>query len=604
MQRTFNSSSVGYRRRGATAVMVAVFVPVLVGFAALTIDVGLIYNTKTDLQSAADAAALAAASRLGDFDAGDPMTLGRQAAEAITQNNNVLNQQVQIDASDITFGRATFDKATGQLTFVPTNIFPDAARVVIRKSSGSPNGAVGLFFARIFGKNTQDVTAEAIAMLMPRDIAVVADLSRSHNYDSTLRYYKSADVNLYDIWANFPGGIEDVNTLWTEDANVLTLDELAQRAGPAWGLFRRLGYGVQETPSSYDPNTDPGLIQLAYGVNSSDVELRGFLTDRGYSASEVTAIMSGNQDSDADRYTDRVAVALGLAVWKSGMPGGLWQQLGTAFGAPGNANATVGSSELVWVEQFGNRSVADSANIWRDYIRNYVRSSNSNMAKGNSDFQYQFGVKTFVDYLLNKRAANALTPELANTPHYPMQAVKDSVAYLAQTIENLKSNDRLSLEIYATTGRHEVDLTRNYDDVSNRLAEMQAGHYESMTNIGAGILRGIETLTGAGSNPAARKVMIVLTDGNANIGCETCTGYDPTAGAQYARTMAEAAADAGIQIFSVSVGSGADRILMDDIASLSKGTYFRAEGTVAQYSDQLDAIFGEIGGSQQVMLIK
>ena len=49
----------GHLQRGAVAVQVAVMAPILIGFAAFSIDVGLMFNAKTDLQRAADAAALA-----------------------------------------------------------------------------------------------------------------------------------------------------------------------------------------------------------------------------------------------------------------------------------------------------------------------------------------------------------------------------------------------------------------------------------------------------------------------------------------------------------------------------------------------------------------
>ena len=50
------------RRRGVVVVQVAVLLTVLLGFVALTVDVGLMYNTKAELQAAADAAALAGAA--------------------------------------------------------------------------------------------------------------------------------------------------------------------------------------------------------------------------------------------------------------------------------------------------------------------------------------------------------------------------------------------------------------------------------------------------------------------------------------------------------------------------------------------------------------
>ena len=52
-------------RRGIAAVATVVTIPVALGFAALSIDVGHIYNVRNELQNAADAGALAGASGLG-----------------------------------------------------------------------------------------------------------------------------------------------------------------------------------------------------------------------------------------------------------------------------------------------------------------------------------------------------------------------------------------------------------------------------------------------------------------------------------------------------------------------------------------------------------
>lgn len=52
--------------RGGIAVLAALSAPVLAGFAALAVDAGHAYMVRTELQSAADAAALAASMRLPD----------------------------------------------------------------------------------------------------------------------------------------------------------------------------------------------------------------------------------------------------------------------------------------------------------------------------------------------------------------------------------------------------------------------------------------------------------------------------------------------------------------------------------------------------------
>ena len=54
-------------QRGVTAIIVAVSLTMLIGFAALAIDVGYLYATKNELQNVADSAALAATGLLGDI---------------------------------------------------------------------------------------------------------------------------------------------------------------------------------------------------------------------------------------------------------------------------------------------------------------------------------------------------------------------------------------------------------------------------------------------------------------------------------------------------------------------------------------------------------
>lgn len=599
-----NSIRHGQKRRGAVVVLIAVMLPVLIAFTALTVDVGVMYNARADLQRAADAAAISAAGLLSSRN-GDPMSLARHTAKEIVSRNPVMGKTVTVDDADITFGHAVFQSGTSQFDFVPSTNLPDAVRVVVRKTEGSPNGPLSLFFASIFGKKMTDVKAEAVAMLIPRDIALVADLSRSHNYDSTISMYRNTAINLFDVWGGFPGGIDDgADSIWTgDDPATLGAAELAQRSGPAWGLMKELGFGDLTLGSNYDPNSDPGLIKLASGQNWSDARMTQYLTNQGYSANEITAILSGSSDNNGG-YEARVAVALGLARWDSGIAGGLWETIGVSASQAGNGNAAISSGEITFVEKFGDRSYSESADIFNDYIRNYVKSSRSSMANANSRFQYQYGVKTFVDYLMNNRPLFTDTPELANAPHQPMQAVKDAVNQLASTVAALNSNDRISLEVYATYARHEVDLTNDFFAVAETLNGMQAGHYAPNTNIGAGILRGIEELTGSHASPVAKKSMILLTDGVANIGCETCTSFDPAGGQAYALQMAQQAADAGIRIFTVSVGSDSDSALMDQIASIGSGGHYHAEGTIDQYSVQLDEIFQILGGARTVELIR
>ena len=639
MWRRIRQTVKGSRRRAVVAVQVAVVLTMLVGFAALAVDVSAMYTVKAESQRTADAAALAAASRLSAYeealDQGVTVeTLARSAATEYTVGNAVLGQQLNLDENDVTFGHAVHNPVTGGYDFQPNQTPHDAVRVAVRQTEDSSNGAFALFFAPIFGVSSADVSAEAIAMLVPRDIAVVADLSGSHNDDSELQHLNRTQINLFDVWAGLPipkgnagvgngldppppgnphsendqpgtgpGNPANAGGNPNPGADPFT-DDMPH--GPRWGWMTAYGgeiiYDEVAESSDYDPTADIGLYYIPRYSNTTDPDVIENLIQAGYTDPERAALLSSANDSSSTYYRNRVKIMLGLAGWRSKIKDEYDQRCSKYNGGPGNGNDVVDDNEI-WQEV----DYPFDSGSWSNYL-NYIRSSSSEMtgSGGHSDLRYRYGIKTVVNYFLEKKSAHSQTPELADTPHQPMQAVKDAVVHLVTTIEGLESEDQMSLEIYGTRGRHEVDLTENYYEVSNRLNAMQAGHYDAWTNMGAGILRAQqELLTGTNVNPIARKVMFLLTDGYANVPCEYCSGGDYSGGKNYARAMAQQAADQGIQIFCVSVGSYCDESLMDEIATIGSGEHFNASGAgIAQMAVRLNAIFERLGGRRPVELIK
>ncbi len=606
------------RSRGAVAVQVAFMMAVLLGFAALAFDVGAMYNTKADLQRTADAAALAAAGMLSQFEAGDPMELARAAAEEYTAKNAAFGKSLSLAPSDVEFGRAVLDPVSGSYVFSPTQTLPDAVRIRVRMTADSPNGPMPLYFARIFGKEATEVWAEAVAVMVPRDIAIVADLSGSHNDDSAypndmhpvwdaLSKYTLADP-VYGVEKPHAGADEENGGMWGADYACAAGDAecVHQRGGPAWGLMKELQWGA-DMGDGYSMSSDPGLVYLPKNQNWSNALVANALAQQGYIPAEVDALMSAAYDGSGS-HPYRTAVALGLARWNSGIPGGLWAQVGLPPEQSGNGNAAVGSTELTYTERFGDRSMSSSASIWKSWI------------SSNGSFGYRYGVKGFVQYLQNSRAGNAMTPELTVAPEQPMQAVKDAVGVLVWRVEQLDTDDQMSLEIYGTTARHEVDLTRDYFTIASpvpvpfnpdyqyegepgRLTVMQAAHYDSYTNMGGGIRTAIQELNSSRHRPIARKIMIVLTDGNANVN-EWGQTNDYTGGRNFALKAAQEAAEDGIMLLAVSVGNSADTSLMQQIAQIGGGKWYDARGSVEQYSQQLMTIFDRLGGVRPVELIK
>lgn len=701
----------GVARRGAVVAQVAIGLTTVVGFTALAVDVGAMYNAKAELQRAADATAMAAAAELGDYLAGDPMDRARQTAAQMAAANPVAGSGLLLAEQDVIFGRAHIDQATGRYVFEETQDVPNAVRVVARRTQGSPSGPVPLYFANIFGVASSNIATRATAVLTPRDIVVVADLSASHNDDSELRHYDVTDINLDEIWKSLPndpgldpktdglgftsvvsvtdhgdgtsmvhidmtstgaeedgfralshltigipsgawsmaaatagsggnypvstgtdgatgisglkydetslgdGGVIETESFWftipNEYLSAFTI--VATKASNDWSsvtynllpgpTFGRMDkWGTEPINASYDPTADAGLRHLPHNESWSDAELEQSLALQGYNAEEIAALMSNAHDAGGT-WRARVATALGLAEWSSGIEGGLWELRGYE---PGNGDTEVSwNNELVWHVEYPY-----SGGSWSDYF-NYMRE-NSHMSAANENFKHRFGLKTFVNYLLEKQPGVETMPELAEAPEQPMKAVRDAGKYLVSLLEGLDGEDLLGTAAYGTVGYGPVDkpadlswLTSDFPTVAEQIGRLQAGHWTNSTNIAQGIDKGVDVLLESGNarNHAA-KVMILLTDGVANHTRSNPTAFNVSQAR--ADTLA-AAADAraeGVKIYTVSVGTAADQSLMHEVAAIGEGEWFHAGGTISEYEAQLLGIFHQLGGKRSVILIE
>jgi len=162
------------RRRGAIVVLAAIFLVVMLGLIALAVDLGYIALVKTQLQAAADSAALAGAAAT-NLSRADMEAEARRFAGA----NTAGGRAVQLTSSDIESG--TWDVASR--TFTPSAQLGSAVRVTVRTADDT-SGKTPLFFARVFGQGPVGQQASAVATCNPRDIAFVIDLSGTMNNDT------------------------------------------------------------------------------------------------------------------------------------------------------------------------------------------------------------------------------------------------------------------------------------------------------------------------------------------------------------------------------------------------------------------------------------
>jgi hypothetical protein len=171
-------------RRGAVVVLVTVTGTVMVGFAALTIDLGTMYLARTQLQEAADASALAAASvYFTDTGLQQNTTAIRFAAAEragdIALRNPVLGQGLVLAAADVIPGHHDFADPGGPL--LPASPW-NAVEVIARRTGDSPSGPISLFFARIWGRDSANLVAAARAAIDDRMAGYVLDGNTSGGF--------------------------------------------------------------------------------------------------------------------------------------------------------------------------------------------------------------------------------------------------------------------------------------------------------------------------------------------------------------------------------------------------------------------------------------
>jgi Putative Flp pilus-assembly TadE/G-like len=153
------------RRRGSIAPLTAVLLIPILALTALAIDLSYLELTRTQLQNAADAAAVAAATEMLTNKLPEDQTKSRNWASEFASMNKAAGATVVIaPQSDVQYGY--WNASTRLLEAAKPNepnVKINAVRVLARRSPTAGGGAVPLFFARIFGVNKWNMQAEGVA---------------------------------------------------------------------------------------------------------------------------------------------------------------------------------------------------------------------------------------------------------------------------------------------------------------------------------------------------------------------------------------------------------------------------------------------------------
>lgn len=192
------------QRRGAIALMAAVFLVMIFAFTAFTVDLGYLAIVDQELQAAVDSSALAAAYELKS--ATDPEVV-RDAAEELAGLNSVNGQSLTLDRStDIEFG--FWDENTGAFTVIPqvTDLTQTNAVRITGRLSNDRDSQVNLFFAPVIGRRNAEIESSAIAIIGQddeRDVMLVIDCSGSMaSYNRMTYTLAAADVLVDELGEN------------------------------------------------------------------------------------------------------------------------------------------------------------------------------------------------------------------------------------------------------------------------------------------------------------------------------------------------------------------------------------------------------------------
>ncbi len=161
-------------RRGAMIPLIALLLPVLIIFIGFSVDLAHMQNTRLEIRVATDSAARAAATKLSFSDS---TGLALTEAKRIASLNRVNGKPLQLDDSDVIFGRSTKNSAN-QWVFTPGATPQNSVRIVGRRTTGSLGGAVPLYFGAFIGRTHFEPTQSASAGAKPASAAIIYRLYR------------------------------------------------------------------------------------------------------------------------------------------------------------------------------------------------------------------------------------------------------------------------------------------------------------------------------------------------------------------------------------------------------------------------------------------
>ncbi len=283
-------------RSAAIAPMAALLMTFMMGMLAFSIDIGYITSVQAELQDAADAAALAGAQQLQNYfvsyyspgqtqqqqiyltvttdttNSSNPIPTAQQFASY----NQAGGVYINVPSSDVSF--SYYDGTTFSAPSYANNQFPNTVNVITRRDT-TANGPLGLFFGKIFGISSINLTATASATIYAGDITSLQVIPGVNAHILPV----ALDVN---VWTNFASGNFTFTngTFSSSPSPYLTSNNVTE--GPN-GLPQLQVYpNNTNTPGSF------GLIDVGVPANNTPA-FRNWIDD-GSTPNDISYLLNNN----------------------------------------------------------------------------------------------------------------------------------------------------------------------------------------------------------------------------------------------------------------------------------------------------------------------
>jgi len=247
---------------GFAFIQTVLILAALIALVSLGVDYGRVQLAKTELRSAADAAARAAASSLST------PSVARSLAIQYAGANNADGSPIQITAADVQFGKWDGHNFIPLSTLDPSQL--NAVHVTCARTASRGN-AIPLFFAQVIGQNTCDVRASA----------TVANSSTGYGLVG-LDYIKMSGGASDSFWSNGSGSTD--NTGGIASNGPITLSGSATIHGDA-----HPGVGQTSTGGIVMGSRTPLTAPLSYPVMTAGA----FVTNNNNSLIPHFALSNG-----------------------------------------------------------------------------------------------------------------------------------------------------------------------------------------------------------------------------------------------------------------------------------------------------------------------